>query len=580
MNIFNKIRQDLITKLDELKQEGEIPQDASFDAITAEPPRDVAHGDVATNAAMVLAKPSGKNPRALAESIVKKLQDIPHVTEVSIAGPGFINLRLDAQLWRQAVSDVLALCIAYGDAQIGQGEKVNIEYVSANPTGPMHIGHTRGAVFGDALANLLQKVGYEVIKEYYINDAGSQVEVLARSAFLRYREALGDAIGEIPQGLYPGEYLKSVGVSLKEKYGDTLLTMPETEWMPIVKDYAIGAMMLFIREDLAALGIKHDVFSSEMALHTSQKHAEVLKLLESKGVLYRGILEPPKGKTPEDWEPREQTLFRATDFGDDVDRALQKSDGSWTYFASDIAYHLDKVQRGFKKMTLILGADHSGYVKRMKAAVAAVSDKQADIEVKLCQLVNFLENGQPVKMSKRAGTFVTARDVIDAVGKDIIRFIMLTRRNDMVLDFDLEKVKEQSKDNPVFYVQYAHARAHSVLRNAREELPENVNIETASLSRLQDVSELALIKAIALWPRVVECAALAQEPHRIAFYLQDLAASFHALWNKGKEDANLRFIITGDRELTLARLALVKALALTIASGLTVLGVEPLEEMH
>lgn len=585
MNIFNKVRQDIIEKLHELRHEGELPHEVCFDAVTAEPPREASHGDIATNAAMVLAKPAQKNPRKLAEDIVKKLHTLTYISEVSIAGPGFINIRLDQEIWQQAILDVLANGTSYGDSAIGIGENINIEYVSANPTGPMHIGHSRGAVFGDALATLMQKAGYHVTKEYYINDAGTQVEVLARSAFLRYREALGESIGEIPKGLYPGEYLKGVGQSLKDTYGDSLLYMAEAEWIALVRDYAVSAMMLFIREDLEALGIRHDVFSSEMALHNAHKQEEVLKLLDTKGLLYRGILEPPKGKTPEDWEPREQTLFRATDFGDDVDRALQKSDGSWTYFASDIAYHLDKYQRGFKKMTLILGADHGGYVKRMKAAVAAVSDKQAEIEVKLCQMVNFLQNGQPAKMSKRAGTFITARDVIDAVGKDIVRFIMLTRRNDMVLDFDLEKVKEQSKDNPVFYVQYAHARIHSVLRNASETFAEPSitllqHIDIKPLDQLQDPAEITLIKVLALWPRIVESAALAQEPHRVAFYLQELAGAFHALWNRGKEDTSLRFIIPDNRELTLARLALIRAVSLVIASGLGVLGVEPVEEMH
>ena len=584
MNIFNTIQKDLEEILNGLVLEAFLPADLSFKSITVEPPRDPSHGDAATNAAMVLAKPARKNPREIAQAIADKFKDYPYVTSAELAGPGFINLRLNNDIWQQAIMDVLHEGIAYGNSTMGQGEKVNIEYVSANPTGPMHIGHARGAVVGDAIARVMQKAGFDVVKEYYVNDAGSQVDVLARSSFLRYRESLGEDIGDIPEGYYPGDYLKGVGNALKSQYGDALLSKPESEWLPLVRDHAVNAMMLLIRDDLGGLGVVHDVFTSEYKLHEENKLEEGLSVLEGKGLMYRGILEPPKGKKPEDWEPREQTLFRSTDFGDDVDRPLQKSDGSWTYFASDIAYHLDKIHRGFHKMTLILGADHGGYVKRMKAMVAAISDDQAEIDIKLSQLVNFLQNGKPAKMSKRAGTYVTVRDVIDAVGKDIIRFIMLTRRSDMVLDFDLEKVREQSKDNPVFYVQYAHARAKSVLRNAEKEgikvdgMFESVNLNM--LKKLDDPDELQLMKLMAQWPRMLENAATHHEPHRIAFYLQELAGAFHALWNKGKEHVTLRFIIVDDKELTLARLALVKSLALVIASGLNVLGVEPVEEMH
>lgn len=585
MNIFNKVRQDLLEILEGLVAKGVLPKGVSFDAVTAEPPRDPSHGDIATNAAMVLAKAAGKNPRELGQTIAEALKTLEDVTEVSIAGPGFINMRLENRVWQQAINDILKAGLAYGSSTLGKKKKINVEYVSANPTGPMHIGHARGAVVGDALALLLQKSGFDVTKEYYINDAGTQIDKLVQSAYLRYREATGENIGEIPKGFYPGEYLKGVGNALKAQHGNKLLSMTEEQWFPLVRQHTVNAMMVLIRDDLEALGVIHDIFSSEYALHQANKLEEAMQLLKKKGLIYRGVLEPPKGKTPDDWEPREQTLFRASDYGDDVDRPLQKSDGSWTYFASDIAYHMDKIRRGFYAMILVLGADHGGYIKRMKAMVNALSEGKAEIEVHICQLVNFLQHGKPAKMSKRAGTFVTVGDVIEAVGKDIVRFIMLTRKSDAVLDFDLEKVKEQSKDNPVFYVQYAHARAKSVLRNAKEELPE---LDMASLktlhekflSQLHDPAELALMKTMAQWPRIVESAAIAQEPHRIAFYLQDVAAAFHGLWNKGKEHDNLRFIVPDDESLTKARLALVKALSVVIASGLNVLGVTPVEELH
>jgi arginyl-tRNA synthetase len=568
--------------LQELVANGALPEGLSFDAVTAEPPREASHGDVSTNAAMVIAKKAGKNPRELAEIIVKEIEKLPDIESVDIAGPGFINLKLKNSVWYDVLLDILKSGAGYGNSNIGQGQKVNVEYVSANPTGPMHIGHARGAVYGDALALLLLKAGFNVTKEYYINDAGAQIDVLAKSSFLRYREALGEEI-EIPAGLYPGEYLKVVGESLVHEYDRDLLGMPEQKWLPIVRQFAVDTMILMIKKDLADLGIVHDVFTSEKAIQESGKIESTLSLFQEKGLLYQGVLEAPKGKQLDDWEAREQTLFRSTDFGDDVDRALKKSDGSYTYFSSDIAYHLDKFERGFNKMVLVLGADHGGYIKRMKAAVLALSGGKAELDIKLSQLVNFMEDSVPMKMSKRAGTFTTVRDVIEEVGKDVIRFIMLTRKNDAVLDFDLKLVKEQSKDNPVFYVQYANARAKSVLRNALLEAPEAVemskNISKPALARLNSPEELALIKLMASWPRIVEAAAAANEPHRIAFYLQDLAAEFHALWNKGKDNAILRFIIKEDLELTAARLAMLEAMTNVLASGLFIFNIEPVKEM-
>ncbi len=579
MNIFHTLKNDVVTILNGLVHSGFLPQGLSFDAVTAEPPREAAHGDIATNAGLVLAKAAGKNPREIAEKLAEGLRQLPYVTEVGIAGPGFINLRLTQDFWQCIVKDILTEGVGYGDSDMGKNLPMNVEYVSANPTGPMHIGHARGAVFGDALALLLIKAGYNVTKEYYINDAGAQVDVLAKSAFLRYREALGQDIGAIPDGLYPGEYLKGAGEALKHQYGDALLDMSEAEWLPLVRQSAIESMLALIKQDLADLGVVHDVFTSEAGLHKRGLVDEALTFLENKGLIYKGILEAPKGKTPEDWEPREQTLFRATQFGDDVDRALKKSDGSWTYFASDIAYHLDKIRRGFNHMVLELGKDHGGYLKRMKAAVAGLSDNKAEIAIKFHDLVNFMDNGQPVKMSKRKGTFTTVRDVLDEVDKDIIRFIMLSRKNDMVLDFDFAQVKEQSKDNPVFYVQYAHARARSVLRNAGVADAAIDAIDDKALALLQNPAEIDVIKTLAQWPRLVESAAATFEPHRIVYYAQEVAAAFHSLWNKGKEHDNLRFIIEGNAELTLARLALVKALSLVIKSALCVIGVDAVEEM-
>ncbi len=584
MNIFKAFENDVRNLLEELAAEGHIPAGLDTSRLTVEPPREAAHGDLSTNAAMILARPAGRPPRALAELLAGKLRARPGVTAVEIAGPGFVNLRLSADVWRERIRDVLRAGIAYGDGERGRGGAVNVEYVSANPTGPLHAAHGRGAVFGDALAALLEKAGHTVAREYYVNDAGAQVDVLGRSAFLRYREALGEDIGEIPAGLYPGEYLKEVGAALAARDGDRWVGTAESEWLPACRDFAIARILEGIKEDLDLLGIRMDGYVSERALVAAGAVDTALKSLEERGLIYVGVLEPPKGKKPDDWEPRPQTLFRATSFGDDVDRPLKKSDGSNTYFANDIAYHHDKFTRGFTTLIDVWGADHGGYVKRMQAATRAVTDGKAELDVKICQLVHLMQNGQPVKMSKRAGTFVTLRDVIEEVGRDVVRFIMLTRRNDQTLEFDFAKVTEQSKDNPVFYVQYAHARCRSVLRHAAAALPGTdlapAALAAANLDRLDSAEEMALARRMATWPRLVESAAEAHEPHRVAFYLYDLASDFHALWNRGKEDASLRFLIDGDAEVTLARLALVSAVATVIASGLAVMGVEPVEEMR
>jgi arginyl-tRNA synthetase len=555
-----------------------------------EPPRDAAHGDMATNAAMVLAKEARAKPRDLAEQIAARLRMDDLIASVDVAGPGFINLTLKASAWSDALRTVLREGASYGRSAIGAAEKVNVEYVSANPTGPMHVGHCRGAVFGDALASLLAFAGYDVTREYYINDAGAQVDVLARSALLRYREALGETIGEIPEGLYPGDYLVPVGQALAAEYGDRLLAMPEAEWLPAVRAKAIAMMMAEIKGDLAALNIKHDVFFSERSLIETGNNrvTETIDYLRSKGDIYEGRLPPPKGGPVEDYEDREQTLFRATAFGDDVDRPLIKSDGSYTYFASDIAYHRDKFERGFSNLIDVFGADHGGYIKRMQAAVKAISAGKATLDVKVVQLVRLLRNGEPVKMSKRAGEFITLREVVDEVGRDAVRFMMLFRKNDAVLDFDLAKVIEQSRENPVFYVQYGHARGHSVFRNAREmipDLPEEEGARAAFLAdaaveRLTDPAELDLLRRLALYPRMMEAAAAAHEPHRIAFYLYDLASEFHALWTRGRDLPYLRFIITNDAEMTKARLAMVQGVVSVLASGLAVLGVHAPDEMR
>jgi len=579
MNIFTEYGTKVAAVLESLAADGTLPQGLDLSRVAVDPPRDASHGDLSTNAAMVMAKPAGMKPRDLAALIAERLNTEDEVLSTDIAGPGFINLRLDTMVWRRCLAEILAAGTAYGNSAIGAGERVNVEFVSANPTGPMHIGHARGAVFGDVLASLLVKAGYSVVRDYYVNDAGEQVNVLSRSAYLRYREALGEDIGEIPSGLYPGDYLRPVGKALAEKYGDSLLGKPESEWLPELRAFTIDAMMDMIRADLDAFGIRHDVFTSERALVEAGKVDAALKTLSDRGLIYEGVLEPPKGKTPDDWEPREQTLFRATDFGDEVDRALVKSDGSWTYFASDIACHLDKFQRGSKTLIDVWGADHGGYVRRMKAATTAISEGQAALDVKICQIVKLMDNGEPIKMSKRAGTFVTLRDLVDEVGPGVVRFIMLTRSNDAPLDFDLTKVTEQSRDNPVFYVQYAHARCHSVARMATETFP-GITGSNANLSLLEDEVELSLLRLLAQWPRTVEAAANAHEPHRIAYYLHDVAAEFHGLWTKGKEQTDLRVILEDNQPLTAARLALVEGVRIVIASGLELMGVEPVKELR
>jgi arginyl-tRNA synthetase len=568
----------------------ELGASADLARVVVEPPKDPTHGDMATNAAMVLAKEARTKPRDLAERIAARLRVDDLIASVDVAGPGFINLTLKPSVWADTLRAVLREGHAYGQSAIGAGEKVNVEYVSANPTGPMHVGHCRGAVFGDALASLLQFAGFDVAREYYINDAGAQVDVLARSAFLRYREALREDIGEIPEGLYPGDYLKPVGQALAAEYGDKFLTMPEGSWLPIVRAKAIAMMMEAIKGDLAALNIKQDVFFSERSLFDggNNRVARTIDFLRSKGDIYDGRLPPPKGGPIEDYEDREQTLFRATAFGDDVDRPLIKSDGSYTYFASDIAYHRDKFERGFRNLVDVWGADHGGYVKRVEAAIKAVTSGKATLDVKIVQLVKLLRNGEPVKMSKRSGDFVTLREVVDEVGKDAVRFMMLYRKNDAVLDFDLAKVIEQSRENPVFYVQYGHARGHSVFRNAREvipDLPEETGaraafLADAALDRLTDPAELDLLRRLALYPRTIEAAASAHEPHRIAFYLYDLASEFHALWTRGRDLPYLRFIINNDAGITKARLALVQGVVSVLASGLAVLGVDAPDEMR
>jgi arginyl-tRNA synthetase len=587
MNIFGLFEKRVADALGRLAEGARIPSGLDVSRVVVEPPRDPSHGDLATNAAMVLAKEARMNPRALAELLVSDLQDDPRVIKVEIAGPGFINIRLAPAVLHEVLRAAVVDSSGFGRSGQGAGSPVNVEYVSANPTGPMHVGHCRGAVFGDALAGLLDFAGYKVAREYYINDAGAQVDVLARSAYLRYKEALGQDIGAIPDGLYPGDYLKPVGERLAEEYGPSLLDKPETEWLPLVREASIDAMMDMIRADLAALNIHHDVFFSERSLQKGPEGDQVAKMIEelkSRDLVYMGRLPPPKGQKDEDWEDREQLLFRATAYGDEVDRPLMKSDGSYTYFASDIAYHRSKYERGFLSMIDVLGADHGGYVKRMQAAVRAVSDNKAELDVKLCQLVKLLRGGEPVKMSKRSGDFVTLREVVDEVGRDAARFMMIFRKNDAPLDFDLAKVVEQSKDNPVFYVQYAHARCASVFRQAAEAFPSAdfsaARLEQADLSILRDEAEMDLIHRIAQFPRTIEAAAEAHEPHRVAFYLYDLASAFHSLWNKGKDLPQLRFVNLTDEDSTQARLALVHALKGVLASGLAILGVTAPDEMR
>ena len=574
MNLFANIHSLVIDALEAMVAAGDLPKDVQFSNVAVEPPKDKAHGDMATNAAMVLAKPAGVAPRELATKLAERLRDDAHIDQVDVAGPGFLNLRLAPAIWTDVVKAAVVAGPEFGTSQLGAGRRVNVEYVSANPTGPLHVGHTRGAVFGDALASLLEYAGYDVTREYYINDGGAQVDVLARSVYERYREACGKS-PEIAEGLYPGDYLVPVGEALKDKFGETLLDQPESAWLEEFREIATDAMMDLIRQDLAELGVEMDVYFSEKSLYGTGRIESALEQLAEQGLIYEGVLEPPKGKLPEDWEPREQTLFRSTAHGDDVDRPVKKSDGAWTYFAPDIAYHFDKVERGFDELINIFGADHGGYVKRMKAAVSALSDGEVPLDIKLTQLVRLFKDGEPFKMSKRAGNFVTLRDVVELVGADVTRFVMLTRKNDAPLDFDFDKVLDQSKDNPVFYVQYAHARVRSVVRKA-----EGLGQSLADVPQLTDEAEYSVARKIAEWPRLVEIAARNNEPHRIAFYLYELASEFHALWNRGNENAALRFVHEENPDATAAKIALPRAVAVVISAGLGILGVTPAEEMR
>jgi len=588
MNIFETFSARLATVLTGLAEAGRLPAGLSLARVVVEPTKDPAHGDLAINAAMVLAKEAGMAPRALAELIVAELAKDSDVLKAEIAGPGFINLTLQPAVFTEVLKAAVLAGTEHGRGAAKGAPKINVEYVSANPTGPMHVGHGRGAVFGDALASLLAFAGHDVTREYYINDAGAQVDVLARSAFLRYREALGEDIGAIPEGLYPGDYLISVGQALAKEYGPALRDKTEWDWLPLVRQAAIDGMMAMIRDDLAALGVVHDLFFSERSLQGREGNSnavhQTIEDLRARDLVYEGRLPPPKGQKDEDWEDREQTLFRATKFGDDVDRPLLKSDGSYTYFANDIAYHRSKFTRGFAEMIDVWGADHGGYVKRMQAAVKAVTNGEGALDVKLCQLVRLLRNGEQVRMSKRSGDFVTLREVIDEVGRDAVRFMMIFRKNDATLDFDLAKVVEQSKDNPVFYVQYAHARCASIFRQAGEAFPDldlsPQALAEADLGLLTDESEIGIVKMIAAYPRMIDAAASSHEPHRVAFFVHDLASAFHSLWNKGKDSPQLRFVNQTDRKSTSARLAFVHAVRSVLASGLAVVGVTAPEEMR
>ena len=580
MNLFTHVREILIEVLKELSAQSVLPIDTDFSNITVEPPKDSRHGDMSTNAAMVLSKSVEVKPRELAQIISEALSPKEIISSVDIAGPGFINITLSNFSWHGLLSAVLMSGVNFGKSGMGSSQKVNVEFVSANPTGPLHVGHTRGAVFGDALANLLAYSGYDVTREYYINDGGSQVDVLARSIFLRYQEAFGKEV-VFEEGTYPGDYLIPIAKALKEKVGDLYLNKPEDNWLPELRNFAVEAMMNLIRSDLDLLGIEMDTFFSEKSLYGSGKIEAALDRLRDNGLIYKGVLEPPKGKKTDDWEPREQTLFKSTEHGDDVDRPVLKSDGSWTYFAPDIAYHFDKISRGFDILIDVFGADHGGYVKRMKAAVSALSSGKVPLDIKLCQLVKLYQNGEPFKMSKRAGNFVMLRDLVEQVGPDVTRFVMLTRKNDAALDFDFQKVLEQSRENPVFYVQYAHARIKSVIRKA-----EALNVDTsdyalseANLSSLTHASELSLIKKLAEWPRIVELSARLYEPHRLAFYLFDLSSELHSHWGKGGENPHLRFLQSDDMTITKSKIALARAVSIVISSGLAILGVQPAEKM-
>ena len=580
MNLFADIRTQVIADLNAMVDAGQLPAGLSFDNVTVEPPRDASHGDMATNAAMVLAKPAGLKPRDIADALAARLATDDRITAAEVAGPGFLNLRLSASLWQGVISAVLKAGTDFGRSTMGENKKVNVEYVSANPTGPLHVGHTRGAVFGDALASMLDFAGFDVTREYYINDGGAQVDVLARSVYLRYLEAHGQEVA-FEDGTYPGDYLIATGEALKAKVGDAYVAKGEDVWLQDIREFATEAMMDLIRSDLAQLGIKMDRFFSEKSLYGSGLIEKSIKSLEDKGLIYEGVLEPPKGKKPEDWEPREQTLFKSTEHGDDVDRPVKKSDGAWTYFAPDIAYHFDKVERGYDLLIDVFGADHGGYVKRMKAAVSALSGGTVPLDIKLTQLVKLFKDGEPFKMSKRAGTFVTLRDVVDKVGSDVTRFVMLTRKNDAPLDFDFAKVLEQSRDNPVFYVQYAHARVNSVLRKAVEAgvAVDDATLAAADLTLISHEAELTLAAKLAEWPRLLETAARSNEPHRIAFYLYELAGEFHGLWNRGNELPELRFL-QDDPKTSQAKIALARSAAVVIAAGLGILGVRPAEEMR
>jgi arginyl-tRNA synthetase len=603
MNVFTHVEAKIAAALTDLKVEGLIPREVSLPQIEVETPRDTSHGDFASNVAMALAKPAGMKPRDLAEALKAKLDGDPEIESVAVAGPGFLNITVTPAVWQKLITAIVVDGETYGRGAV-RADRVNVEYVSANPTGPMHVGHCRGAVLGDALANLLAFSGYPVTREYYINDAGGQVDVLARSVHLRYREALGEAIGDIPEGLYPGDYLKPLGEALAQKYGDRFIGQPEGEWLAVMREEAIAAMIALIKDDLAALNIRHDVFVSEASLSRGgvDQVQAAIAALRAKGLIYEGRLAKPLGHDDEEWEDREQTLFKSSEFGDDMDRALQKSDGTYTYFAGDIAYHFDKISRGFPHLINVFGADHIGYIPRMLAAVAALAggvlerDQKGklkswrtrggttDLEIKVVQLVKLYKGGEPFKMSKRAGTFVTLRDVVDEVGRDPVRFMMLYRKELEPLDFDFAKVTEQSKDNPVFYVQYAHARASSVFRNVAEQMPaldiSKAGLARADLSRLDDPAEFDLVRKLAHYPRLIATAAEAREPHRLAFYLYDLASAFHGLWTRGNDLPHLRFIQAQDGGLTVARCALVSATRAVISSGLGVLGVEAPETMR
>ena len=581
MNLFAEIRELVLESLHKLVADGALPDGLDMGNVAVEPPRDAAHGDMATNAAMVLAKSAGMKPRDIADALATKLRDDARVDVADVAGPGFLNLRLSPSIWTALIPAAISAGNDFGRSSMGGARRINVEYVSANPTGPLHVGHARGAIFGDALAALLDFAGHDVTREYYINDGGAQVDTLARSVYLRYREANGAPV-EFPDGTYPGEYLIAVGQALKEKYGDSLMGANDESWLPELREFATEAMMDLIRDDLGALGVKMNTFFSEKSLYGTGRIEAALQALDDKGLIYDGTLEPPKGKKPEDWEPREQTLFRSTDHGDDVDRPVKKSDGSWAYFAPDIAYHYDKIERGFDELINVFGADHGGYVKRMKAAVSALSDGTVPLDIKLTQLVKLYKDGQPFKMSKRAGTFVTLSEVVERAGADVTRFHMLTRKNDAPLDFDFDKVLEQSKDNPVFYVQYAHARICSVLSKAGEAgiAVDDKALASADLSVLTHAAELALVRKVAEWPRLVESAASAHEPHRIAFYLYEIASEFHALWNRGNDEPAIRFLNESDPDGTKARIAMIRAVSVVISAGLGILGVTPKREMR